>query len=91
MFKKDRPRKQPRPDALNRVATLERDELIDWADTTLSNLCQYVLAYRRERNPDLLTEAVLFSEVLFAILLELNGRAEKNSAQAARQVSVQWP
>lgn len=59
-----------------RAQTLDRSELVDNLDTSLSLLTRYVAEYRRTRHPDLLAEAKLSAEATYALLDELLNRDE---------------
>jgi hypothetical protein len=60
----------------SRAQGLDRSELVDNLDTSLSLLTRYVAEYRRTREPRMLAEAKMSSEAIFALLEELLNRDE---------------
>jgi hypothetical protein len=78
-----RKKKQPRKfegthvDTLvRRLQHMDKSEILDTLDTTLSVVCRYVPEYRRTRNNDLLAEAQLSLEAMYVMTTELLRRLE---------------
>jgi hypothetical protein len=59
-----------------RAEVLDRTELVDHLDTSLSLLTRYIAEYRRTREPNMLAEAKLSAEATYAMLEELLSRDE---------------
>lgn len=73
IFKKDGP---PQPTKIQkRVANIPTSELITWAENALYMIGKEVTGWSRTRNADLLEEADLGAEALYAITQELKKRA----------------
>jgi len=58
-----------------RVRALSRDDLIMWADQALTETGRALTAFNRDGNANSLVDAVTGSQVLTAIVSELQGRA----------------
>lgn len=59
-----------------RAKLLDRSDLVDNLDMSLSLLTRYVSEYRRTREPRMLAEAKMSAEATYALLEELLNRDE---------------
>lgn len=75
IFQKKKDGSQPQTKIQRRVSSIPTSELITWAENALFVIGKEVTGWSRTKNPDLLEEADLGAEALYAITQELKKRA----------------
>lgn len=61
---------------LRRASKLDSDDLLESMETTLNNLCRYMIDYRRERRVEYLGEIKMTAEGIFVMAGELDRRKQ---------------
>ena len=75
IFQKKKDGNQPQTKIQRRVGMISTPELVTWAENALFVIGKEVTGWSRTHNPDLLEEADLGAEALYAITQELKRRA----------------
>ena len=53
---------------------MSMEELVDWADTSLSELNRYFQFWRSQRSPEVMTETLTTAQALYFLLEEVSFR-----------------
>jgi hypothetical protein len=80
------------PKLVRRAQQMDMGEIVQWADQSLAELNKYFMAWRTQRHPELLEDAVLCTEAVYTLLDELRNRrpgvpAQKQTRQTKPRVT----